>query len=127
MSDKQRKLAAGRVLNDMPPRSNRRQRVRERSRQAVARRADNLPITHRYQVTTPQRTLLVSSDTLLEARIDARELAANRRERVYIFGNSRDNRILRLVETVQPTYPILTWIWDRDEMPEKVNWQKEGF
>ena len=111
----------------MPPRSNRRQRVRERSRQAVARRADNLPITHRYQVTTPQRTLLVSSDTLLEARIDARELAANRRERVYIFGNSRDNRILRLVETVQPTYPILTWIWDRDEMPEKVNWQKEGF
>ena len=110
-------------------RQTRRQRVKERSREAVARQQSGHPplfsLHYRYRVVTPDFIETSSSETMIEARISANILARTRGERVFIL----DSRVpmierYRIMETVYPLF--LPW-FERDEMPEKVNWQKEGF
>jgi hypothetical protein len=101
--------------------STRRERVRERSRQAVARRNNGVPRHHRYRViSTISNLIIVSSRTLEEARFDAHDLLRMRGERLYVV----DSLYSHIMETVEP--PLWN-LFSRDEISEKVNWQKEGF
>jgi len=65
---------------------------------------------------TPFQEFVSSHQSLFDARVNAELYVRTTGMRAYIVDLSDG-----LVETVRP-FP-----WGRQEMPEKVNWQREGF
>lgn len=115
----------------MTPLTTRRQRVRERSRQAVARQAmEQIPLAGnhlRWCVITPEYVVVCSRESRDGARNEADFHANLTGIRCHIVDCWQPSTVLETIHPRSIWFPNRYDPFDRDEMPEKVNWQKEGF